>query len=38
MHTSMLWVADGAPCPAIGDWVDVQQPLTRVAPDVVDLG
>jgi alanine racemase len=34
MHTTMLVVSD-TPCPAEGDWVDVQQPLTRVHPDVV---
>lgn len=34
MHTTMLVVAD-APCPGEGDWVDVQQPMTRVHPDVV---
>jgi alanine racemase len=37
MHTSMLWVPDGEPAPAVGDDVDVQQPLTFVTPDrVVD--
>lgn len=35
MHTSMLVVAEGEPCPAIGDWVDVQRPLTRVLVDEV---
>ena len=34
MHTTMLTVND-APCPQEGDWVDVQQPLTRVHPDVI---
>lgn len=34
MHTTMLVVTD-APCPREGDWVDVQQPMTRVQPDVV---
>lgn len=34
MHTTMLSVA-GDTCPQAGDWVDVQQPLTRVHPDVV---
>jgi alanine racemase len=29
MHTSMLFVADGHPCPAVGDAVDVQHPLTQ---------
>jgi alanine racemase len=35
MHTTMLAVADGS-CPVEGDWVDVQQPLTRVQPDVIE--
>jgi hypothetical protein len=34
MHTTMLSVTDEE-CPQEGDWVDVQQPLTRVYPDVV---
>ena len=34
MHTTMLMVND-APCPQAGDWVDVQQPLTRVHPDMI---
>jgi alanine racemase len=33
MHTSMVWVPGGAPCPRPGDEVDVQQPLTFVTPD-----
>ena len=37
MHTTML-LADGASQPREGDWVDVQQPLTRVYPDVVAWG
>lgn len=36
MHTSMVEVAAGSPCPDVGEIVDVQQPLTRVVPDVVD--
>jgi len=35
MHTSMVWVPDGAPCPAVGDDVDVQVPLTYITPDGV---
>ncbi len=35
MHTSMLFVPDGQPCPEPGDEVDVQAPLTRVMPDRV---
>jgi alanine racemase len=34
MHTTMLVVTDG-PHPNEGEWVDVQQPLTRVLPDVI---
>ena len=34
MHTTMLTVDDD-PCPQEGDWVDVQQPLTRVQPDTI---
>jgi alanine racemase len=34
MHTTMLMVND-APCPQAGDWIDVQQPLTRVHVDVI---
>jgi hypothetical protein len=33
MHTSMLFVPSGEPCPSIGDTVDVQRPLTAVAVD-----
>ena len=33
MHTSMLHVPSGGACPEPGDHVDVQRPLTRVAPD-----
>ena len=34
MHTTMLSV-ERDPCPRAGDWVDVQQPMTRVYPDVI---
>lgn len=34
MHTSMLVVGD-SPCPQAGEWLDVQQPLTRVSVDTV---
>jgi alanine racemase len=33
MHTSMLHVPVGRPCPAPGDTVDVQRPLTQTLPD-----
>jgi hypothetical protein len=36
MHTSMLVVADGGPCPEPGDLLDAQLPLTRSHPDVVE--
>ena len=35
MHTSMLFVATGETCPQPGDFVDVQQPLTRVVADTI---
>jgi hypothetical protein len=35
MHTSMLHVPAGEPCPAPGDSVDVQRPLTQTTPDRV---
>jgi hypothetical protein len=33
MHTSMCLVAAGAPCPEVGDVVDVQHPLTQTLVD-----
>ena len=33
MHTSMVFVPTGEPCPAVGDAVDVQRPLIAVAVD-----
>ena len=33
MHTSMAFVPDGGPLPAVGDRVDVQRPLTMTAVD-----
>lgn len=36
MHSSIVFVAAGEPCPATGDFVDVQRPLTMVQPDVTD--
>lgn len=35
MHTSMLFVARGRPIPSMGEWIDVQQPLTRVQVDLL---
>ncbi len=36
MHTSMTVVPAGDPLPAVGDWVDVQRPLTTTAVDVYE--
>jgi len=36
MHTSMCLVPDPDRCPALGDWVDVQRPLTMTAIDDID--
>lgn len=33
MHTSMLFVPGGEPTPAIGDWIDLQRPLTTTTVD-----
>ena len=33
MHSSMLFVPNGDACPAVGEWVDVQRPLTTTAVD-----
>lgn len=33
MHTSMAHVPAGRPCPAIGDWIDLQRPLTQTSAD-----
>lgn len=33
MHTSMLYVPAGEPVPDVGDWVDLQRPLTATAVD-----
>lgn len=33
MHTSMAFVPAGGQCPSVGDWVDVQRPLTMTAVD-----
>lgn len=35
MHTTMLFMARGRPIPSIGEWIDVQQPLTRVQVDLL---
>ncbi|MEY2401709.1 MAG: hypothetical protein QOJ08_1820 [Ilumatobacteraceae bacterium] len=36
MHTSMVVVPTGAPCPAVGDRVDVQRPLITTLADEVE--
>jgi alanine racemase len=36
MHTSMVLVPDGSPCPAIGERVDVQRPLISTLVDEVE--
>ena len=36
MHTSMVFVAAGQQCPAVGDWVDVQHPLTQTTIDELE--
>jgi hypothetical protein len=36
MHTSMAFVPEGAPLPAIGDRVDLQRPLTMTTVDLVE--
>lgn len=33
MHTSIAFVRDGDPCPEVGDWVDLQRPLTTTTVD-----
>jgi len=35
MHISMLFVARGRPIPSIGEWIDVQQSLTKVQVDLL---
>jgi alanine racemase len=35
MHTSMVFIPKGDKLPQVGDYVDVQQPLTRVYPDFI---
>ena len=36
MHTSIAFVAAGEPVPAVGDWLDLQRPLTRTAVDELE--
>jgi alanine racemase len=36
MHTSMLFCTSDMPRPSIGDWIDVQRPLTWTAIDELD--
>jgi hypothetical protein len=36
MHTSMVLVPDGDPCPRVGDRVDVQRPLISTLVDELE--
>lgn len=36
MHTSMTLTRPEQPVPSVGAWVDVQRPLTQIAPDAVE--
>jgi hypothetical protein len=36
MHTSLVIVAAGMPCPQVGDWVDVQSPLITTKADDIE--
>jgi alanine racemase len=36
MHTSMIFVPTGAPCPAVGDHVDVQRPMISTLVDEIE--
>lgn len=36
MHTSMVTSPGDAPLPRVGEWVDVQRPLTAIIADVID--
>lgn len=33
MHTSMVFIPEDMPAPHVGDWIDVQRPLTATSPD-----
>lgn len=35
MHSSMLFIGTGKPVPKIGEFIDVQQPLTRIFADTI---
>jgi alanine racemase len=35
MHTSMAFVPRGEPCPSVGEWIDVQRPLTTTRVDEI---
>jgi alanine racemase len=35
MHTSMLLLARGRSIPPVGEWIDLQQPLTRIQVDLL---
>lgn len=36
MHTSMVFVPAGDPVPAVGEWVDLQRPLSQTAVDELE--
>jgi hypothetical protein len=36
MHTSIAFVPAGDPVPAVGDWIDLQRPLTQTAVDELE--
>jgi hypothetical protein len=36
MHTAIVFVPAGDPTPAVGDWLDLQHPLTRTAVDELE--
>ena len=35
MHTSMVFIAEGAVVPKVGEWIDVQQSMTRALVDTI---
>lgn len=35
MHSAMLFISEGQPVPRVGDFIDVQQPITRISADTI---
>jgi hypothetical protein len=35
MHTSMVFIPDGSEVPQVGEWIDVQQSMTRALVDTI---